>query len=155
MVDHHQPIFIPPWESLAVILRNQDEPFHWGTGLIFLHMHPSLRCCVLGLAPLHTLSLSCFGYKRGTCLYNVSHLSHPIPKYFYFIRAYPPPEALMKVDHGSISTLYPSGPGASYHPLQIHTARVTPYKTAANGQVERYNRTLMDAVSCYINDSKD
>ena len=34
--------------------------------------------------------------------------------------------------------------------LQIHKARTTPYRPSANGQVERYNRTLMDAVRCYI-----
>ncbi|MCG7869896.1 MAG: DDE-type integrase/transposase/recombinase, partial [Candidatus Thiodiazotropha taylori] len=39
--------------------------------------------------------------------------------------------------------------------LEIHKARTTPYRPSANGQVERYNRTLMDAVRCYINDSQD
>lgn len=34
--------------------------------------------------------------------------------------------------------------------LEIHKARTTPYRPSANGQVERYNRTLMDAVRCYI-----
>jgi len=34
--------------------------------------------------------------------------------------------------------------------LQIHKARTTPYRPSGNGQVERYNRTLMDAVRCYI-----
>lgn len=34
--------------------------------------------------------------------------------------------------------------------LQIHKARTTPYRPSANGQVERYNRTLMDAVRCFI-----
>ena len=39
--------------------------------------------------------------------------------------------------------------------LDIHKARTTPYRPSANGQVERYNRTLMDAVRCYIKDSQD
>ena len=34
--------------------------------------------------------------------------------------------------------------------LQIHKARTTPYRPSANGQVERYNRTLMDAVRCFV-----
>ena len=34
--------------------------------------------------------------------------------------------------------------------LQIHKTRTTPYRPSANGQVERYNRTLMDAVRCYV-----
>ena len=39
--------------------------------------------------------------------------------------------------------------------LEVHKARTTPYRPSANGQVERYNRTLMDAVRCYIKDSQD
>lgn len=34
--------------------------------------------------------------------------------------------------------------------LQVHKARSTPYRPSANGQVERFNRTLMDAVRCFI-----
>ena len=34
--------------------------------------------------------------------------------------------------------------------LQIHKARITPYRPAANGQEERFNRTLMDAVRCFL-----
>ena len=34
--------------------------------------------------------------------------------------------------------------------LQIHKARTTAFRPAANGQVERFNRTLMDAVRCFI-----
>lgn len=34
--------------------------------------------------------------------------------------------------------------------LQIHKARTTPYRPSANGQVERFNRTLMDAVRCFL-----
>ncbi|XP_063963171.1 uncharacterized protein LOC135156056 [Lytechinus pictus] len=38
--------------------------------------------------------------------------------------------------------------------LHIHKARTTPYRPSANGQVERFNRTLMDAVRCYIGKSQ-
>ena len=34
--------------------------------------------------------------------------------------------------------------------LQIHRSRTTAYRLSANGQVERYNRTLMNAVSCFV-----
>ena len=34
--------------------------------------------------------------------------------------------------------------------LQIHKARTTTYRLSANGQVERFNRTLMDAVRCFF-----
>ncbi|XP_033099760.1 uncharacterized protein K02A2.6-like [Anneissia japonica] len=34
--------------------------------------------------------------------------------------------------------------------LQIHKTRTTSYRPSANGQVERFNRTLMDAVRCYV-----
>ncbi|MEX1347567.1 MAG: RNase H-like domain-containing protein, partial [Desulfobacterales bacterium] len=34
--------------------------------------------------------------------------------------------------------------------LEIHKARTTPYRPSANGQVERYNRTLMDAIRCFV-----
>ena len=37
--------------------------------------------------------------------------------------------------------------------LEIHKVRTTPYRASSNGQVERYNRTLMDAVRCFIKDS--
>jgi transposase InsO family protein len=39
--------------------------------------------------------------------------------------------------------------------LHIHKTRTTPYRPSANGQVERYNRTLMDAVRCYIGKSQN
>ncbi|XP_048757672.2 uncharacterized protein LOC125667991 [Ostrea edulis] len=39
--------------------------------------------------------------------------------------------------------------------LKIHKARTTPYRPSANGQVERYNRTLMDAVRCYIDKAQN
>lgn len=39
--------------------------------------------------------------------------------------------------------------------LQIHKTRTTPYRPSANGQVERYNRTLMDAVRCFIGKSQN
>ena len=34
--------------------------------------------------------------------------------------------------------------------LQIHKTRTTPYRPSTNGQVERYNRTLMDSVRCFV-----
>ncbi|KAK3093065.1 hypothetical protein FSP39_010650 [Pinctada imbricata] len=34
--------------------------------------------------------------------------------------------------------------------LEIHKTRTTPFRPSANGQVERYNRTLMDAVRCFV-----
>ena len=39
--------------------------------------------------------------------------------------------------------------------LQVHKARTTPYPPAANGQVERYNRTLMDAVQCSVDKAQN
>ena len=39
--------------------------------------------------------------------------------------------------------------------LQVHKARTTLYWLSANGQVERYNRTLMDAVRCYVNKAQN
>ena len=37
--------------------------------------------------------------------------------------------------------------------LEIHKTRTSPYRPSGNGQVERYNRTLMNACRCYINGS--
>ena len=34
--------------------------------------------------------------------------------------------------------------------MQIHKTKTTPYRPSANGQAERNNRTLMDAVRCYV-----
>ena len=34
--------------------------------------------------------------------------------------------------------------------MQIHKTRTTPYRPSSNGQVERFNRTLMDAVRCFV-----
>ncbi len=34
--------------------------------------------------------------------------------------------------------------------LEIHKTRTIPYRPSANGQVERFNRTLMDAVRCFV-----
>ena len=39
--------------------------------------------------------------------------------------------------------------------LQIHKARTTPYRPSSNGQVERFNRTLMDAVRCFLGKSQN
>ena len=39
--------------------------------------------------------------------------------------------------------------------LRIHKSRTTAYRPSANGQVEQYNRTLMDAVRCFIDKSQD
>ena len=39
--------------------------------------------------------------------------------------------------------------------LEIHKTRTTPYRPSANGQVERFNRTLMNAVRCYVRDSPE
>ena len=36
--------------------------------------------------------------------------------------------------------------------LGIQKARTTPYRPSGKGQVERYNHTLMDALSCYVDD---
>ena len=37
--------------------------------------------------------------------------------------------------------------------LQIHKARTTLFTPSSNGQVERFNRTLMDAVRCFTSRS--
>ena len=34
--------------------------------------------------------------------------------------------------------------------MQIHKTKTTPYRPSTNGQVERFNRTLMDAVRCFV-----
>lgn len=34
--------------------------------------------------------------------------------------------------------------------LQIHKSRTTPYRQSSKGQVERFDRTLMDAVRCFV-----
>ena len=38
--------------------------------------------------------------------------------------------------------------------LKIHKARTTPNRPSANGQVERQNRSLMDAVRCFVDSSQ-
>lgn len=38
--------------------------------------------------------------------------------------------------------------------LRINKTRTTSYRPSANGQVERYNRTLMDAVRCFVDESQ-
>lgn len=39
--------------------------------------------------------------------------------------------------------------------LDIHKARTTPYRPSSNGQVERYDRILMDAVRCSLGKSQN
>ena len=39
--------------------------------------------------------------------------------------------------------------------LKIHKARTTPYTPSADGQVERQNRSLMDAVRCFVDKSQE
>ncbi|GFO21463.1 Pol polyprotein [Plakobranchus ocellatus] len=39
--------------------------------------------------------------------------------------------------------------------VHIHKCRTTPYHPSSNGQVERYNRTLLNAVRCYLNGRQD
>ena len=39
--------------------------------------------------------------------------------------------------------------------LQIHKARTTPYRPSANGQVERFNRTLVEAIRCFLGKSQN
>ncbi|VDH94351.1 Hypothetical predicted protein [Mytilus galloprovincialis] len=39
--------------------------------------------------------------------------------------------------------------------LQMHKARTTPYRPSSNGQAERCNRTLMDAVRCFVSKQQD
>ena len=39
--------------------------------------------------------------------------------------------------------------------LHIHKARTTPYHPSSNGQVERFNRTLMDAVRCFVREQDE
>lgn len=38
--------------------------------------------------------------------------------------------------------------------LRINKTRTTSYRPSANGQVERYNRTLVDAVRCFVDESQ-
>ncbi|GFN91567.1 Pol polyprotein [Plakobranchus ocellatus] len=39
--------------------------------------------------------------------------------------------------------------------LNINKSRTTPYHPSSNGQVERYNRTLLNAVRCYLQGRQD
>ena len=39
--------------------------------------------------------------------------------------------------------------------LEIHKTRTTPDRSSTNGQVERYNRILMDAVRCCVGNSQE
>ncbi len=39
--------------------------------------------------------------------------------------------------------------------LKIHKSRTTAYRPSANGQVERFNRTLMNAVRCFVSSQNE
>ena len=39
--------------------------------------------------------------------------------------------------------------------LEITKTRTTPYRPCSNGQVERYNRTLLQMICCYLADNKE
>ncbi|GFR86236.1 Pol polyprotein [Elysia marginata] len=39
--------------------------------------------------------------------------------------------------------------------LHVHKARTTPYHPSSNGQVGRFNRTLLDSVRCFVQDQED
>ena len=39
--------------------------------------------------------------------------------------------------------------------LQIHKSRTTSYRPSANGQVERFNRTLMDSIRCFVGKTRN
>ena len=39
--------------------------------------------------------------------------------------------------------------------LQVHKTRTTPYRPSANGQVERFNRTLLSTIRCFIGNQKE
>ena len=39
--------------------------------------------------------------------------------------------------------------------LEIHKQKATPYRPASNAQVERYNRTLMTMIRCFVSKSHD
>ena len=45
--------------------------------------------------------------------------------------------------------------GRNCERLKIQKYRTTPYHQSSNGQVERFNRTLLNAVRCYLTDRKD
>ena len=39
--------------------------------------------------------------------------------------------------------------------LHIHKSRTTAYRPSSNGQVERYNRTIMDSIRCFVDKSQN
>ena len=39
--------------------------------------------------------------------------------------------------------------------IKVHKARITLYRSSANGQSETYNRTLIDAVLCYVDKAQN
>ena len=45
--------------------------------------------------------------------------------------------------------------GALCDALQIHKVRTSPYRPSAYGQSERFNRTLLDAVQCFLGKSQN
>ena len=38
--------------------------------------------------------------------------------------------------------------------LEISKTRTTPYRPCANGQIERYNRTILQAIRCYLKNAR-
>ena len=39
--------------------------------------------------------------------------------------------------------------------LEVAKTRTTPYRPSANGQMERYNRTLLAAIRCFVDEQQE